>query len=1177
MMSIKILFVIDGIFRFAEPSASTDFTFTALVNTLTAAGYSVTKANRASGDATADISPFNFASSVNLLDFDMIWMIGYEGRNSTTSSGSTSTFLTDPELTAIATFMEAGGGVFATGDHDSIGATMAGKIPRIRAMRSWFGLSDSGKPAALAGIPDNFPSVGTLRADTTLANPGGNYPAAGHATPFVWFENQSDSLPQTITPVASPAHPILRRNGYDIVIYPDHMHEGQTHGVAASYNYLQNAPYGDTSKAEFRTIAGHQELPQVIANGQGHSQASYYIDSAAVDATVCSSKTVNALSIYEGRVAGVGRIVTGSTFHHYIDINLTGASNVNTPTLQADVGPNAAKGHGLTDNGAAFSDIQAVYRNITLWLARPARVISLILERSTFSQDEVTASSTFSAAILVTVDGLKPSQFPGGGVTTLSPSAAQLTSWAPVITPSGGFPIAIEPTGVSSDDPTLPDRLQRLTFTYQVRFTGNAFTFMGVNTPVPISASLQSTVDTTPVTNNAWLELVKSANPFMLDLADGNTTSWLSSDVKVFHVVEGQSYLGQTLANNASRDDALTYLRNVVSSVDTNQFTTLPSTEGGSVLSSVAYTTASPPKRVYNFALARVRLSSAGADANAVRVFFRIFTTQTTAALTYHLDGMGLPVEGYLRTASATPIALPGTQNGGTEWLTFPFFSADRLNPPSSQTDGDNLKDVHASTGYRIFGVLIDNNLDDAYLTQTPVSGGAAQSLPTLLMGEHQCVVAQIEYPGAPIPDGANPATSDKLSQRNLAVSTVANPGLTASRVALHTFEIEATPYRPSSDVPPDELLLQWPHKAPEGSVIRLHIPTWQAQEVLDLADQYYARHEIHRVDAHTIELPANGSRYIPIPRSMGRQTGVIEVELPLGIRKGQRFDVSVTQLTNRNHKVDFPQPRTEQISLKEAAKLLKSIQQGKPKTELRAEHKDGVAKGVFELGDNKVLVTDLSVYDATGDHALIVEFPDPARVKAAQERAKRWRQSIGSFQLGIPVSTKKDMLPYQLQLLSVMRWRVEHLSRKSRFYKTMRYYLEALVQKIQALGGDPYTVPPTPTGLIPLPGHGDHDCDKGGDTDCDKNHDGAGLHGHPHGEHESWTGKVCGLKFDHFGEFEGFTVLTKHGTHHDFYSRAEAIYERVRDAWDERCSVTVYTDRLRPHHVYQISVHFSS
>jgi hypothetical protein len=517
-----------------------------------------------------------------------------------------------------------------------------------------------------------------------------------------------------------------------------------------------------------------------------------------------------------------------------------------------------------------------------------------------------------------------------------------------------------------------------------------------------------------------------------------------------------------------------------VSTINSSQFTALPSTEAGSVLSVAAVTTGNPAKLVYNFALARVRLSSAGGDANPVQVFFRTFVTQTTAALTYQFDGGGNPTGGYLQTSGATPIALPGTQDGGTQWLSFPYFSALRVEPPSAQTDSDNSKLVQASVGYRIYGALIDNNLNDPYLTLTPVSGGSLVSLPTIVMGEHQCVVTEVIYSGAPIPSGANPATSDKISQRNLAISTVANPGLSASRVAMHTLEIEATPSPISSDLPPDELLLAWSRTIPSGAYLNLHIPSWNAQDVVDLADRFYARHEIRAIDAHTIEIPAGGDRYVPIPRSLGRQRGVLSVQLPLGIREGQRFDLAVQQITNRQRVVQPPAPRLEKITLEEANRLLERESSGASRRMRRTRAAHSAPRGVFDLGDGRSLVTDLSVFDAAGDYAVIVTHPDPKLVQAAQSDSGRWREPIGAFQLGIPVSTKEGMLLYYIQLLSITYWRVEHLDRKSPWYPTMVYYLDLLIDKVRALGGHPYTVPPTPDGNVPhLHGIDRHDEDK--------------------------------------------------------------------------------------------------
>ena len=303
---------------------------------------------------------------------------------------------------------------------------------------------------------------------------------------------------------------------------------------------------------------------------------------------------------------------------------------------------------------------------------------------------------------------------------------------------------------MASDDPSLPPRLQRFTFTYELRTTGVAFGFAGTFNTVRVDAALVGAALPAPLTDFAFIQLVKSANPFMLDLADGNATPWLSSDLRVFRVVAGGAAgPGGALVNNASRAQALSYLRNFLATMSMADFETLPMTQAAATLSALPTTTGSN-RKVYNFAVARVRLAAVGAPANDVRVFFRIFTSQTTAALTYREAPAGTsPIEGYLRTNGASPIALPGMNTTGNDWLSFPMFAADRMLPPQTQPDPDNVKTLTPGSD-TFFGALIDNNLNDAYLPPTPISASAAVDLPTLMMGEHQCIVAQIEFPRDP-------------------------------------------------------------------------------------------------------------------------------------------------------------------------------------------------------------------------------------------------------------------------------------------------------------------------------------------------------------------------------------------------------------------------------------------
>jgi len=60
----RVLIVLDGGYRFSETGmgGSLDFTYTALLDALTATGHTVTKAHRQS-DTTADLQSFNFATS----------------------------------------------------------------------------------------------------------------------------------------------------------------------------------------------------------------------------------------------------------------------------------------------------------------------------------------------------------------------------------------------------------------------------------------------------------------------------------------------------------------------------------------------------------------------------------------------------------------------------------------------------------------------------------------------------------------------------------------------------------------------------------------------------------------------------------------------------------------------------------------------------------------------------------------------------------------------------------------------------------------------------------------------------------------------------------------------------------------------------------------------------------
>jgi hypothetical protein len=60
-------------------------------------------------------------------------------------------------------------------------------------------------------------------------------------------------------------------------------------------------------------------------------------------------------------------------------------------------------------------------------------------------------------------------------------------------------------------------------------------------------------------------------------------------------------------------------------------------------------------------------------------------------------------------------------------------------------------------------------------------------------------------------------------------------------------------------------------------------------------------------------------------------------------------------------------------------------------------------------------------------------------------------------------------------------------------------------------------------------------------------------------------TGKVIGIHYDRFGDFEGFTLLSKNGREHEFRSREHRVEEMVRRAWIERTLIRVFAEAHDP------------
>lgn len=520
--------------------------------------------------------------------------------------------------------------------------------------------------------------------------------------------------------------------------------------------------------------------------------------------------------------------------------------------------------------------------------------LQFIVDRSTFGQDEVTAMlaganpAVIQAAVFVTLDGFTPQEL---GITAATPTHPPSIKPTLAVNPVPAQ-MEIRAEYLSLEDPVHLIRRQRITWTYDVRFTGTgAFGFGGASETLSLSASIGGQAA------NASLLLIKQPNPFEID----GQTHWLSTDLRVFQINQGQPKFGATMGATAAQAPA--FIQQVVDNLNTgatggqtfdNDLSTNQQTSKLELAEAVSGT------KVFNFAVARVRYIGA-LNAQDVRVFFRLFPVSTTSlaydtATAYRRGGVG-----------GTTVPLLGLNGGNL--ASIPCFAATRVDSATTalvaQTDPTNLKTIAASGTERhvYFGAWLDFNQTAPQfpLNPAPADGPWAanrKSVQELVRGQHQCLVAEIAFDPAPIPGNATPGTSDKLAQRNLAIVESSNPGVVGSRRIPQTFEIRPTSDKLPAEAVADELMIDW-GRTPVGSIATLHLPTMDCEAVLELAAQTYRTDHLALIDEHTLQIRTGGMSWIPLTRGVDANVpGMLTIDLPPTVRAGQAFTVVVRQVT---------------------------------------------------------------------------------------------------------------------------------------------------------------------------------------------------------------------------------------------------------------------------------------
>jgi hypothetical protein len=142
-----------------------------------------------------------------------------------------------------------------------------------------------------------------------------------------------------------------------------------------------------------------------------------------------------------------------------------------------------------------------------------------------------------------------------------------------------------------------------------------------------------------------------------------------------------------------------------------------------------------------------------------------------------------------------------------------------------------------------------------------------------------------------------------------------------------------------------------------------------------------------------------------------------------------------------------------------------------------------------------------------------------------------------------IPVSTGELMLPAEETTLAILKARLEALPKTDRWYPVLLRYIAQIAGRVDGLGGDANAIPPSFLGY--LPGH---------------RHPVRPPVLRPCGEDlQEFTGKVCEVLFDCFGDFAGF-VLDDCCERRTYESRERQIGDLVLRALKERFTILAVT-----------------
>ena len=582
-----------------------------------------------------------------------------------------------------------------------------------------------------------------------------------------------------------------------------------------------------------------------------------------------------------------------------------------------------------TEFQPAWTEMQEIVRDVSaglIGLGLEAIGIDdfIVTNRDTFSDSEVQTTSSYDNAFYVVYDGFSPAAL---GL----PGAAPAISFHDAVSGAAIGTMSATSTAVELENPGALMTPQRVSFTYRIDFA-NRNAFNAETREIYVQASLAGITDVAP------MQLLQQPNPYMLD----GPISWLSTDVRVFQLRPGGKVnaASSTVLEdpNVVADAPYHYIQGLLGELRGYGNSVAPPFENISQdeqASQLELSRTVGGVRVLNFAVAKVRYRARNQDAPGVRVFFRTFNTMVSD-LSY-TNNTAAQLQNYRRTGSGmTPLLGINRffSGAGNQIVSIPYFAERRIDSATqsmtTQPDAWNTQTLtHAGSTEAVdyFGCWLDFNQTEAQFpvnvpfgSDGPFSGRVP--IVQLVRGIHQCLVAEVRFqPGAvdPIPNGATPASSDRLAQRNLAIVESDNPGEEATHRVEHTLLLKPSAAAIGHQVDRaaavgrdgsryDELVIRW-NDLPADTKATLYFPDWNADEVINLADTLRpGPGTLSKIDSHTVACSVGEITYVPIPsRVQAAIPGLLTLELPQSVRTGEQFAIDVQQHSGPSYRISRP------------------------------------------------------------------------------------------------------------------------------------------------------------------------------------------------------------------------------------------------------------------------------